>query len=98
MHSSGIQILHGAARGKLVEITSTAYGAAHAARDGDEENWAFRRGTVSDETDALTKGVQLHTPQASQDGQGHVRQNQRYFRVLKTFSLLPRPSSFLSWR
>lgn len=33
---------------------------------------------MSDETDALPKGIQLHPAQASQDGQGHVCQNQRY--------------------
>lgn len=96
--SSGIQILHGTACGKFVEITPTAYGTPHATRDGDEENWAFGGGTVSDEEDALTKRIQLYTPQASQDGQGHVRKNQRYFRVqlraLKIFSLFLVPPLF----
>ena len=36
---TGVQILHGAARGEFAEIASAAHGATYAARDGDEENW-----------------------------------------------------------
>ena len=72
---SGFQVLYGAARGKLAQVSPAADRAKNAAGNGDEKDRSFRGSSVSNEADAFTEGIQLHSLKESENGQSNVCQD-----------------------